>query len=179
MCPSVDRAENSPNLFPPIEIDPTVALTRPMTRMAYAYWQSVRADRAMPMRKDLSPQAMRAFLRHVALIEIRAGDDGRMDYVMRLAGVRIEDIFGPVTGRALGQFLPPQIETRWRFALDKAVEARAPLRAASRLTFAGKTWLQAEVLLAPLGEAGKVSMLLGALEVWPVAQMATAACLPA
>ena len=179
MRPSADWPKNSSGKFPPIEIDPTVTLTRPMTIRAYEYWQSARVARAMPARKDISPQAMRAFVSHVALVELRAGSGGKLDYVMRLAGARIEDVFGSITGRALQEFMPAQIESRWRWTMDKAVAAAAPLRVSSRVAFGDKTWLQAEVLLAPLGNAGTVSMLFGAIEIWPAAQMGASERLPA
>jgi len=168
MIPVADWEKNLPKDLPPITIDPTVALTRPMTIKAYDYWQSARAGRAMPARKDIAPQAMRAFVGHVALVELRAGEGGKIDYVMRLAGARIEDAFGAITGRALPEFMPPRIEARWRMVMDKVIASAAPLRAASRVSFGGKTWLQAEVVLAPLGDGGTVSMLFGAIELWPV-----------
>jgi len=155
MIPVADWEKNLPKDLPPITIDPTVALTRPMTIKAYDYWQSARAGRAMPARKDIAPQAMRAFVGHVALVELRAG-------------ARIEDAFGAITGRALPEFMPPRIEARWRMVMDKVIASAAPLRAASRVSFGGKTWLQAEVVLAPLGDGGTVSMLFGAIELWPV-----------
>jgi hypothetical protein len=171
MRPVLDRAELPSGTFAPIEVDPASALTRPMTLKAYDYWRSVCGDRAMPARKDISPQGMRAFVGHIALVELRPGENGRTDYVMRVAGARIEDTFGAITGRAIGDFLPPDIEKRWRWAMDQAVAAAAPLRIASRVLFGNKTFLQAEVLLAPLGEAGQVSMLFGAIEIWPVVDL--------
>jgi hypothetical protein len=177
MKPFDDRAPNSPNAMPPIEIDPTVALTRPATIQAYEYWRSVSAGRAMPARKDISPHAMRTFMGHVGLVDRRPGEGGKADYVMRLAGARIEDIFGSITGRALADFLPPEIATRWSDTLDEAVAAGAPLRIAGRM--ATKAWLECEVLLAPLGEDGRISMLFGAIEVWPAVPVAAKAPAPA
>jgi len=162
MCPSVDWAGCPANALPPIKIDRGLAFTRPMTAKALEYWQSVRGSRAMPSRKDISPQSMRTLVKHVALVEIRRGDGGNTDYFIRIAGGKIEDVFGSITGHRLPDFLPPKIEERWRFIFDTELEAAAPLRMTSRVAFASKTWLKVELFLAPLGESGEIPML------WPI-----------
>lgn len=168
MCPSVDWAGCPANALPPIRVDRGLAFTRPMTVKAFEYWQSVRGSRAMPSRKDISPQSMRTLVKHVALVEIRRGDGGKADYFIRLAGGKIEDVFGSITGHRLPDFLPPKIEERWRLILDTGLQAAAPLRATSRVAFSGKTWLKSEILVAPLGDGGEIAMLFVAVEFWPI-----------
>ena len=168
MCPSVDWAGCPANALPPIKIDRGLSFMRPMTAKAHDYWQSVRGDRATPSRKDISPQSMRMLVKHVALVEPRRDHAGKPDYFIRLAGVKIEDVFGSITGHRLPDFLPPKIEERWRLILDAAMDAAGPLRATSRVAFSGKTWLKVELFLAPLGESGEIPMLFVAAEFWPI-----------
>ncbi|HEX3675602.1 MAG TPA: PAS domain-containing protein [Rhizomicrobium sp.] len=152
---------------PPIVIDRTVALTREMTAKAYAYWKSVRGARAMPARKDMTLPGMREFLRHIAFVELRPMADGRTAFFVRLAGDKIENVFGSITGKTLNEFLPTALEARWRLVFEAALEARAPVRIASRVVFGGKEYLASEVLMAPLGDGERVTMLFAALDVWP------------
>ncbi|HEY2071823.1 MAG TPA: PAS domain-containing protein [Rhizomicrobium sp.] len=152
---------------PPVEFDRSVSLTREMTAKAYEYWKAARGTRAMPARKDITPQTMRDFVQHVGLVEVRKMADGRATYFIRLAGSRIEHTFGAITGKTLSEFLPAQLEARWRLVFDAAREMKAPVRIASRLAFEGKSYLAAEVLLAPLGESDDVSMLFAGVDIWP------------
>jgi hypothetical protein len=152
---------------PTVEFDKTVSLMREMTAKAYEYWKAARGDRAMPARKDIKPQDMREFVRHIGLVEVRRAADGHAIYFIRLAGAKIESVFGAITGKSLGEFLPVQLEARWRLVFDAALEHPVPVRIASRVLFGGKTYLACEVLLAPLGEGGEVSMLFAAVDVWP------------
>lgn len=154
--------------MPPMVIDATVALTRATTMKAYEYWRAARGDRAMPARRDISPQGMREFVNNVGLIEVRREADGAVIYFVRLAGARIESVFGSITGRALGEFLPPPIEARWRYIFDATLAAKAPLRLTSRVAFQRKDYLAAECFLAPLGEGDDIALLLIAVDVWPV-----------
>ena len=152
---------------PAIEFDKTVSLKREMTAKAYDYWKAVRGARPMPARKDMSPHGMREFMRHVGLVEVRRMADGRITYFIRLAGARIESVFGAITGKTLSEFLPAPLESRWRLVFDAARETRAPVRVGSQMMFGGKSYLVSEVLLAPLGEGEDVTMLFAAVDVWP------------
>lgn len=152
---------------PPIVFDPTVSLTREMTVKAYEYWKAARGERTMPTRKDMTLPGMREFLRHIAFVELRPMADGRTAFFIRLAGDKIENIFGSITGKTLNEFLPSSLEARWRLVFEAALETQAPIRVASRVVFGGKEYLASEVLLAPLGDGGGVSMLFAAMDVWP------------
>jgi hypothetical protein len=152
---------------PAVDIDYDVALTRESNRKAYEYWQARRGDRSWPARKDITPQGMKGFMRHVGLVEVRKMADGHATYFIRFAGAKIESVFGPITGKTLSEFLPASLEGRWRLVFDQALKGRRPVRIASRVAFQGKTYLANEVLLAPMGEEGEVTMLFAAVDVWP------------
>jgi hypothetical protein len=58
-------------------------LVQPATRDAYAVWQTQRGARRMPSRADMTPRAMKTFLRFIALAEIV--DNGK-DFRFRVVG---------------------------------------------------------------------------------------------
>jgi hypothetical protein len=97
---------------------------------------------------------MRSFLPHVALVEVKPGPGGEPDYFVRLAGTAIEEVLGKRTGRSLTQDLPPALAQRWRAQFDAVLKSRQPLRATGRIAYDNKTWLEAEILYAPLSEDG-------------------------
>ncbi|MGH6871724.1 MAG: PAS domain-containing protein [Rhizomicrobium sp.] len=152
---------------PSIEFGSAVSLTREMTQKAYDYWLAARGNRPWPARKDITPQGMKEFVRHIGLVEVRRDKEGRPSYFVRLAGAKIESVYGPITGKSLGEFLPAGLEGRWRLVFDAALTRKEPFQVTTRVMFGGKTYLQAEVLLAPLGEGDEISMLFAAVDVWP------------
>lgn len=112
----------------------------------------------MPSRQDLNPGAMRAFTPHIGLVDVRPGE-GIVDYVVRRAGAKWEEVYGPITGCNLHDYLPPALEKVWRQMFDSVLERKAPVRVTSRVEFQGKTWLMAEIFIAPLGQEDQVTML--------------------
>jgi hypothetical protein len=164
MIPSVEevsimRGRNpSPGLselaLPPVAYDATLAFAHPALVKAFAYWNSRRGERAMPARADIRPQDMRGFLSHVGLIEVQPGTGGKPDYFVRLAGTSIEEVLGKRTGRPLTDGLAPALAERWRAQFDMVLQSRQPLRATGRVGYDNKSWLEAEIFYAPLGEHG-------------------------
>lgn len=153
--------------LPPLTIDLTVALTRPATIKAYQYWLSLKGGRAMPTRADITPAALREVLPQIALVDVPRPGEPSTAYVTRLAGDAIQRVFGPITGRPLNEIVAPELLPRWIRSFEAARNAAAPVRVASRVSFQKKTWLQAEVLFAPLGEGGDITTLFAAIDIWP------------
>jgi hypothetical protein len=61
--------------------------------------------------------------------------------------------------------------TRWVSCFEAVKTSVAPIRVTTpQVSYQGKTWLQSEVLLAPLGQGGQILMLLAAVDTWPAAQ---------
>jgi hypothetical protein len=150
----------------PLQFDWDLQFTREPTRLASEYWQSRLQDRTMPARTDLQPAAMRKFTQHIGLIDIRRDRGPHVEYFIRRAGGEWEQVFGPMTGRFIDEFLPPQIEMRWRQVFDAARERKAPLRATTGIHFQGKVWLTTEMFVAPLGETDEPNMLFLAFTAW-------------
>ncbi len=153
--------------LPPIAIDESQSFAQQATIEALAYWKSKLRGRSMPSRADLNPREMRSFMPNVALVELRQTADGAQDYYIRLSGTNIEQVFGQLTGQLISEFLPPEIEARWRRMFDAARDAAAPIRITGRVAFQRKTWLQCELMIAPLGTDGKtISMFFVAVATW-------------
>lgn len=123
----------------------------PLLRDAYAYWRLRCGDRDMPSRADLSPGEMRAFLSHVGLVEVREGTNG-IEYSIRLSSTKWESVYGSMKGRILADFLPPEVEERWRMAFDSVRESAKPMRVCAPVLLTRKRWLTCELLVAPLSE---------------------------
>jgi len=139
--------------LPRIVFDPTLVFVHPRLIEAYAYWKDRCGSRPLPRRADLNPVAMRNFITHVGLFDVHRGSDGSVDYFVRLAGARIDDVFGRRGGRPLTDGLPPHIASRWRKSVDRVLESRGPIRLRSRIAYENKIWMDGEGLCAPLGES--------------------------
>ncbi len=156
------------NSAPPVRPD----LTDARLAALYAYWDGKSAGRAMPVRADLDPLEMRAWLGNLLLID--ATPEGR--FVYRLYGTKFVDSFGlDMTGRSVDE-LPAEQRERVHSdyeAVRSTAQPRARLYTAvfegvpTGLRPAGAkaermsqvvTW---ERLVLPLGDAeGRVAMLL-------------------
>jgi hypothetical protein len=162
-----EAAASRPDL-PPVSYDWALAFTHETTRKGLAYWTEQRGAKPMPSAKDLSPRGMKDFIPHVSLIESRVREDGKIDYSVRLTGERVRERYGAVAHRKLQEFLPLEMERRWREALELVRSARTPLRVHGRMSYADSTWLYQETLLAPLSDdTGAVSMFLLVTAWWP------------
>jgi hypothetical protein len=150
----------------PNHFDWTLQFEREPAILASQYWKSRCDGRPMPSRSDLDPTAMRKFSNHVGLIDIRPASGSGVDYLIRRAGSKWEEIYGPMTGRSLHEFLPPPIEQSWREVFDAVRNRGMPARITSCVDFEGKTWHEIEMFVAPLGENGQVTMLMMAFVSW-------------
>lgn len=168
MCPSDDGLSSVPDDLPPVFIDRTLALTRKAAIKGRDYWFGLRGNRIMPARSEISPRDMREFLPHVGLVERVALPEGGIGYAMRLAGGRIEEIFGPLTGQPLDVVLPPETAVRWRKVFDEVIATQTPLAVSGRVAYASLRHLKYELFIAPLDLDGKPDMLFGVLDIWPV-----------
>lgn len=150
----------------PLNFDWDLNFEHQPTILGMAYWNSRCLGRPMPSRADLDPIAMRKFSPNVGLVEVRNAAGGGTDYFIRRAGQRWEDVYGPMTGRLIQDFLPPHLVPSWREAFDLVTEAKTPVRLRTAIDFRGQTWLETEILIAPLGENDSVSMLFVCFVAW-------------
>jgi hypothetical protein len=152
---------------PPILVDWRLEFTRPQNRKAHAYWNSLRGDRQMPSRRELSPRGMREFLTHVNLVDVCPESEGAVDYKVTLQGSNGLDLLGHLAHRRLDTCLSEVTARRLRECLDHAKDSARPVRISSGVTGGDKRWLEAECLFAPLGdEDGRVSSIFWVLVTW-------------
>ncbi|HSM95979.1 MAG TPA: PAS domain-containing protein [Rhizomicrobium sp.] len=168
MCPPDEGLPHVSDDLPPVFVDRTLALTRSATIKGRDYWKNLRGNRAMPTRGDIAPRDMREFLSHVGLVEVVTGANGTVDYTMRVAGGKIEEIFGPLSGQPISRSLPPETVSRWGLVFDEIRKVGVPLAVSGRVAYANLRHLKYELFAAPLGEEGKVGAILGVLDIWPV-----------
>jgi hypothetical protein len=168
MSSNADWAPRPTEKYPPMRIDHEVTLTQAMPIKAYDYWRARRANRIMPSRADISPRDMREFLAYAGLIEARKSADGTTDYLVRLAGTGAEEVLGPISGKMFHEFLPPEIETRWRQVCDEVYQSRGPVSVFTRMAMEDKNWLRTETFVGPLSDGGEeITMFLLGFAAWP------------
>jgi hypothetical protein len=143
-----------PASLTPVFHDWSLAFEQTIPRDALTYWNECRGTRAMPRMTEISARGMKKFLTHVSLLDIETNSDGSVDYIVKLTGERVREHYGSVAHRRLSEFLPEEMEQRWRAALDLVRSERRPLRVHGRMSYGGHVWLYQETLLAPLGGDG-------------------------
>lgn len=168
MCPPDDGLPSLSDDLPPVFVDRSLALTRTATIKGRDYWNKLRGDRPMPARGDIAPRDMREFLSHIGLVEVVPGANGGVDYTMRIAGGKIEEIFGTLTGQPITRSLPEETASRWRLVFDEIRKGGVPLAVTGRVAYANLRHLKYELFVAPLGEGGDVGAIFGVLDIWPV-----------
>ncbi|MDP6389449.1 MAG: PAS domain-containing protein [Alphaproteobacteria bacterium] len=76
-------------------------ITHPELAALREYWEEKRGGQQMPARADIDPLDMKRWLGHLALLDVI---DGGRDFVFRVHGVHLVDLYGvDITGRALSQ----------------------------------------------------------------------------
>jgi hypothetical protein len=151
----------------PLNVDWTLSFDRSIGRQAYEYWNVLRGARAMPARGALRPAQMRKFLTHVNLVEITSDAAGLPDYRVCLQGQHGQSVFGTLTKGPLKECLAPVTGNRLRYVFGLAAGEKRPVRISAQVTAGDQTWLQCEILLAPLGnERGEVTSLFWVFDSW-------------
>src|SRR5690349_17592185 len=104
----------APTELTPVYYDWSLAFEHETTRNGLAYWNERRGTQSIPLFKDLRPRGMKDFIANVSVIESRVRGDGSAEYSVRLTGERVRERYGTVAHRKLQEFLPPEMERRWR-----------------------------------------------------------------
>ncbi len=127
----------------------------------YAYWSSLRAGRALPIRRCLDPADMKRLLPTVSLTEVIAGEP--RDYRIRLAGTALYNVYGrEITGRSLTEVYNTAAADYWRRELGRVVEMARPGVGVHNLAWRGAGHLSIVWIRLPLSCGGSdVDMILG------------------
>lgn len=142
-------------------VDPP-ELTQPVLRPVLDYWERKRAGRKLPARADIEPLELKAYLRHLFLIEVLGGGEFRY----RLVGSEITERYGRnSTGRTVREIYAAQpAASDWlTMMMLEVTRRRRPVLATGPLTAINKEHLVSESLHLPLADDGEtVSMIFGA-----------------
>jgi hypothetical protein len=153
---------------PRIHADWTLAFLRAEPKKAHAYWNSLRGERPMPARSDLSPRGMREFITHVNLVDVRpASGSGAVDYEVALQGSHALGVFGHLAHRRFGEGLSAVTARRLRECWNLVADSGRPVRISARVTGGDKFWLDSDSLMAPLGgETGSITAIMWVFASW-------------
>lgn len=127
----------------------------------YAYWSSLKAGAALPIRRRLDPGDMKRLLPAISLIDVTHGEP--LDYRFRLAGTGLYNIYGrEITGRRLGEVYNSTAGDYWRAELGRVVRECRPGVGIHNLGWRGASHLSIVWLRLPLSRGGAdVDMILG------------------
>ena len=128
----------------------------------FAYWSSLKRRGRLPGRKHIRPEDFKRHLPSVCLINVLRGEDGSIDYGVRLAGTGLYGVYGQeITGKTLHQAYGPAADY-WRGELDKVVSIKKPQAGVQSLSWRGLGHLSVVWLRLPLANNGRqVDMILG------------------
>jgi hypothetical protein len=126
----------------------------------FSYWASRREGPRLPARQNIHPSHFKRHLPTISLIDVRS--DPR-DYVLRLAGTGLYNVYGrEITGRSLGEVYSSAAADYWRAELDKVVQERRPAVGVHNFAWRGADHLSILWLRLPLASNGRdVDMILG------------------
>ncbi|HEY2885912.1 MAG TPA: PAS domain-containing protein [Rhizomicrobium sp.] len=134
----------------PHRVDPTLSFEAPPLREALAVWRDCAKGRVIPCRVDMTPKAMKGFLRHLAIVEVVREPKGTR-YRLRISGTEIERTLGHLPNGFLEDIVPEPFRSRWQAVLDLALVTKEPIRVFGRMEFRERAWLSAEIFLGALG----------------------------
>jgi hypothetical protein len=115
-------------------------------------WQSVRGDRMLPERTDFTARSLAKHLPNLTFVERVETPGQERRYRFRLFGSALGQYTGDWTGKFLDDSVPPAFQQSWFATYDAAIESGVPLRFVSRFRAEHLHHIQAETLIAPLGD---------------------------
>ncbi len=114
-------------------------LMLPEQRELFDYWLSLKRERELPRRSDVSPVSMRRLLPHVSLMELKEEISASR---FRLAGSALRDIFGvELTNRTLADPCWGVHTSYWERVCKQLLQERAPLSGMLRAPGMGREHL--------------------------------------
>jgi hypothetical protein len=133
----------------PSRCDPSLSFETPELMQVAALWRDKSAGRGMPLRRDMSARALKAYLPHIIVVDV-VEDRERRRYRFRLMGTSIARVFGDHTGKFLDEAIVSPYRERWTAAIDTAVEANGPVRLSGRIEYRQLDYLAMEIFLGPI-----------------------------
>ena len=126
------------------------------SRELYAYWDRLRGERTAPERRDIDPGAIRPLLADLFVAEVKGTPlDGGRDLRIRLAGSRVEALFGgSAERRDLLRSWRADHRGAYADVLDTLLDAQSPVVVGVGATV-GRETARLELLLLPLRHNGR------------------------
>lgn len=136
---------------PPISAKERILLD-PKIRKVHDYWMSKQGGAGLPARRDIDPIDLSDCLGAIALVDVVA--DGR-DFVIRLAGLQVEEAFGrPLKGHKLPELFKEASDDKcFRGFRLVAITGKPDFRSAN-LAAIGRPFVQYDRAALPLSEDG-------------------------
>ncbi len=120
----------------------------------FELWSARRGDRPMPLRADMTPEAMKRHLGWLHLIDVSYDP---LDFRFRLYGSSIAELLGKdSTGKTFSEAFPEPFLSQVRPAFEYSVKNVAPLLLSSTGAGANKDFIAVTSLLLPLSDNGDV-----------------------
>lgn len=132
-----------------------VRVQHPRLRQLYAYWDDKRGDRPAPSKAEIDPVDIPHLLGHIFIYDV---EQSPRDYVMRLFGTALTELFGrDVTGNRFAEIFPEEInDPTIREEYDAVVDRWTPIAACRDARWSQKEHIRYERLLMPLSSDGRV-----------------------
>ena len=128
----------------------------------FAYWSSLKRRGRLPGRKHINHGDFKRHLPSVCLINVLRGEEGVLDYRVRLAGTGLYGVYGQeITGKTLEEAYGSAADY-WRGELDKVASSKKPGAGVHSLSWRGLSHMSVVWLRLPLANNGRqVDMILG------------------
>lgn len=135
------------------------------SRDLFAYWNTLRGDRAAPERRDIDPAAIRKLLADTLMVEVKADGLEQPTFSIRLSGTRVNALLGlDPKGRSLTEIWRVQDRHDIATLACAAMDGAQPVVAGAIAGPIGEEPVHLELLLLPLRYGGRThARLLGAL----------------
>ena len=121
----------------------------PALAEALAVWREKANGNSAPRRSDMTPQAMRNFVKRVALFEAVPTECGTR-YRARITGQEFTFAYADMTGKFIDEVVPPKYLVRWMAAVEAVQAHMGPFRMIGVPEAFDRDHSVLEMLLAPL-----------------------------
>lgn len=134
-------------------IDPGLALERAELREFLSYWQQSRGDQDFPQRTDIIPVPMPRILPWTIMFDVV---EGGADFIVRVCGTALTDIFGVELRGESVRKLPETLAARMILSGQRCIALRAPIRGHSQISRApGQDFQGVEICAVPISNDGE------------------------
>lgn len=151
--PSTTLADALVSERAPVLFDTALAFKTPQLLKIVALWNEKRGQRPMPQRADFDMRSLAPVLRQTSFMDI-VRDGVCTRFHVRLMGSALDQYLMPMTGKFIDEVVPPYFVQRWTAMFQRAIDAKGPVRFASRMEFKDQLSTIGEVFISTLSNGG-------------------------